>query len=282
MKLVWFPAWNCQNYTAGQSYGQKCPYCPYSIEKYSGRLLYNNVATGSDDRCPASDLVEFFSANFGAMQGFLEVSGGEPLLRIDLHEILAHIPHRWAITSNTLLTTAIDRLILSGAIERCVAWTASWHPHSGREASYERSVRTLAQVGMTVRATVVVAESTVGLLAEARRFLETLPIAGINWHLDAHGNPSPDDLKRRADEILGGDVVYLAGTPPRGRLCNRHDRLMAVGPDGSLYQCVTFAYTNVEPLGKVTGSLLLESLPQRVEWCDHECFACCDHVKHEQ
>jgi hypothetical protein len=89
-------------------------------------------------------------------------------------------------------------------------------------------------------------------------------------------------LKATADEILGGAAVYLAGPPPQGKLCNRHEGLMAVGADGSLYQCVTFAYQDIEPICKVDGTILLEQLPKRVEWCDAVCFACCDHIKHVQ
>lgn len=281
MKLVWFPAWNCQNYSAGQSYGRKCPYCPYSIDKTTNRLIFDNVVTSSDDRAPADDLVAFFAANYHAMNGHLEISGGEALLRQDLPEILASITHRWAITSNTLMSVMIQRLIENQTIRRCVAWTASWHPASGMEESYSRSIRLLAQAGCPARATVVVADSTIGKLRETVEFLRELPLAGVNFHLDTHGPADVTHLKSQAEEILGAGVVYLAGPPPQGKLCNRHSRLMAVGADGSLYQCVTFAYQNIEPIAKVSGSVLLDRLPHRVEWCDAVCFACCDHVKHE-
>jgi hypothetical protein len=281
VKLVWFPSWNCQSYSPGQSYGRKCPYCPYSIDKQSNRLIFENRPTSSDDRAPAADLIAFFNANREAMGDHLEVSGGEPLMRQDLAEILANIPHRWAITSNTLMSTAVQRLIFTGTIDRCVSWTASWHPCSGMEESYGRSIRILAQAKMPARATVVIAEATVGRLRETLAFLNTLPLAGINWHLDTHGPADVSHLQAAAEEVLGPGVVYLAGPPPQGKLCNRHGKLMAVGADGSLYQCVTFAYQNIEPICKVDGSVLLAELPQRVEWCDVPCMACCDHVKHE-
>lgn len=281
MKLVWFPAWNCQNYTAGQSFGKKCPYCPYSIDRASGRLIFENVVTSSDERAKAADLVAFFNANVDAIGNHLEISGGEALLRTDLPDILAAIQHRWAITSNTLMSTAIERLIENRALARCVSWTASWHPCSGMEASYERSIRLLARVGRPARATVVIAESTVARLADTLAYLQSLPLLGINWHLDTHGPADVSHLKAAADEILGVGSVYLAGPPPVGKLCNRHDRLMAVGADGTLYQCVTFAYQNIDPICTVNGSVLLAELPRRVEWCDVPCMACCDHVKHE-
>ena len=282
MKVVWFPAWNCQNYgPSGTSFGKKCPYCPYGIDKETQRLVFENRQTSSDERAPAEDLIAFFNANCEAMGGHLEVSGGEPLLRQDLSEILANIPHRWAITSNTLASTAIQRLMVAGCMDRCVSWSASWHPRSGMEESYSRSIKMLSQAGRPARATVVIADSTVGRLRETLAFLNTLPLAGINWHLDTHGPADVSHLKAAADEILGAGAVYLAGPPPKGKLCNRHDNLMAVGADGSLYQCVTFAYQNIEPICNVNGSVLLSELPLRVEWCDVPCMACCDHVKHE-
>lgn len=281
MKLVWFPAWACQNYgPSGTSFGQKCGYCPYGLDKETKRLVFLNKPTSSDERAPAADLIAFFNANVQAMGGHLEVSGGEALMRLDLPEILAAIPHRWAITSNTLMSTAIQRLIDNGSIARCVAWTASWHPCSGMEESFTRSINLLASARCYARATVVIAESTVGKLRETLEFLRGLPLGGINFHLDTHGPADVSHLKAAADEVLGPGVVYLAGPPPQGKLCNRHDGLMAVGADGSLYQCVTFAYQDIEPICKVSGDVLLANLPKRVEWCDAICFACCDHVKH--
>ncbi len=282
MKLVWFPAWSCQNYgPSGTSFGQKCRYCPYGLDRETKRLVFLGKPTSSDERAPAADLVAFFAANYDAMGGHLEISGGEALMRLDLPEILAAIPHRWAITSNTLMSTAIQRLIATGAIERCVAWTASWHPCSGMEDSYSRSIRMLAECGRPARATVVIADSTIEKLAETLAYLRSLPLAGINWHLDTHGPADVSHLQAAAEEILGAGTLYLAGPPPQGKLCNRHDKLMAVGADGSLYQCVTFAYQDIDAICKVDGSVQLDALERRVEWCDAVCFACCDHVKHE-
>lgn len=282
MKVVWFPAWACQNYTYGKSYGKRCPYCPYSLDRESGRLMYDNRITSSDERAPAADLVGFFNANHAAMGGRLEVSGGEALMREDLPEILDQIRHIWFVTSNTLMGVSIERMIKNGVIKRCGSWTASWHPCSGMEESYGRNINLLASAGVYARATVVVSRHTVDRLTDAVSFLSRLPLSGINWHLDAHDQPgTADELKAKADAVLGPGVAYLAGEPPRGVMCNRHGRLVAVGADGTLYECVTFAYQDKFPICKVDASVRLDALPRRVEWCDEVCFACCDHVKHE-
>jgi MoaA/NifB/PqqE/SkfB family radical SAM enzyme len=281
MKLVWFPAWACQNYaTDGTSYGRKCPYCPYGLDKSTNRLVYVGKATALDERAPAQDLVDFFNANYSAMNGRLEVSGGEALMRPDLHEILAAIPHRWAITSNTLMSTAIARLIDSGALSRCTDWTASWHPCSGMEDSYRRSIVMLADAGLKPRSTIVIADSTIEKLPETVAFLESLPIEGANFHVDAHGPSDVAHLIDAADKILGAGATYLAGPPPQGKICDMHSKLMAVGADGSLYPCVTFAYQDIGAICKVNGSVMLDQLPEKVEFCSEVCFACCDAVKH--
>lgn len=283
MKLVWFPAWLCQNYTFGQSFGEKCPYCPYSLSVQTGRLIYNNQETGSDDRAEANDLIGFFCENYETMGRQLEVSGGEALMRRDLPFILAAIPHKWSMTSNTLSESSIDAIIRTGAISRCHSWTASWHPCSGKEEQYARNIRVLADSGKPARATVVVAKSTVDGLARTLEFLQSLPLTGINWHLDTHGDATEiDAIRDSAAKVLGEGVAYIAGPAPRGRLCNRNGKLMAVSPNGTLYQCVTFTYQDKYPICKVNAKVRLKDLAERIEWCDEECFACCDHIKHEK
>ena len=281
MKLVWFPAWACQNYgPSGTSFGPKCPYCPYGIDKETKRLVFENKPTSSDERAELVDLVAFFNTNRVAMQNHLEISGGEALMRQDLPEILANIPHHWAITSNTLMSTVVQRMIDNRSLERCVSWTASWHPCSGMEDSFSRSIKMLADCDRPARATVVIADSTIGRLKETLEFLGSLPLDGINWHLDTHGPADVSHLKLAASALLGEDAVYIAGPPPQGKVCNMHDKLLAVGADGTLYPCVTFAYQNISPICRVNGTVLLDKLPKRVEFCNAVCFACCDAIKH--
>lgn len=279
-KVVWFPAWTCQNYTFGESFGKKCPYCPYSLNIKTNRLIFDNKETSSDERADAQDLADFFNSNYEAMGGHLEISGGEALLREDIDAILCAIHHNWSITSNTLKSSVIEQMIASGSINRMLNWTASWHPCSGREAEYSKNIRRLAEVHKHARATVVISRQTIAALDETKKFLHSLPLLGINWHLDTHGTQDVSDLRAAADDVLGAGVVYLAGPPPQGKLCNRNSKLLAVGADGTLYPCVTFAYQNMQPICKVNKDVMIESLPQITEWCGEQCFACCDHIKH--
>lgn len=283
MKLVWFPQWFCQNYSkSGNSFGGGCPYCPYGFR--NGRLVFENVETSSNDLADPDDLLAFFRANADHLDRFLEVSGGEPLLNPQLHKILGDegLPGWfWAVTSNSLHTPMIEKLATSGALARCVCWTASYHPLSNKDDNYARSLRLLSERGVgNVRATIVVSLLTIDYIQRSLDFLSGLPLAGLQFHIDSHGDLAINpELRQRAEAIAPG-VWQFAGHVPEGRVCDRHSQLMAVGADGTLYECVTKAYRNLDPICKVNGSVVLAELPRRVDYCDVPCFAICDHVKH--
>jgi len=277
--MVWFPNWTCQNYTMGRSFGKRCPYCPFSFDQKSNRLIYENEICGSNEYAPLDDLIGFFNSNFNEIGGHLDISGGEVLLRKDVPDILASISHTWSITSNTLMTSAIERIISNGSIKRCLAWTASYHPLSNRDDQFEKSIRLLS-LHRPARVTVVIANSTIDLLKDIISYLKSLPITGITWHMDAHGPDEIDHLVWQAEQVVGEKIRCLAGPPLKGVMCRVNENLLAVSPDGQLYPCATFAYTNESPISRVSESVKLSELPREVRWCDHECFACCDHIKH--
>lgn len=286
IKLVWLPQWFCQNYTPGRSFGTRCPYCPYGFDTRSNRLIYDGRLSGSNALAAYEDVLGFFRANADAVGRTLEVSGGEPLLYPHLDRMLGTegISHgwQWAITSNTLNRPMIERVIAKsgGRIDGCISWTASYHPFSGEDERFAANVRLVrAHSGAALNATVVVSALTLDRLPAAHAFLATLPFDRVQWHVDAHGAADPAALRETAEALLGPVPAY-AGAAPQGVLCDRHDRLLAVTPDGLLFECVTKAYQNLDPVGRVSARLLVADLPRRVEYCDLACFAVCDHVKH--
>lgn len=284
MKLVWFPQWACQNYDRDRSFSARCPYCPYGMK--DDRLLFEDQLTASNDLADWQPVLDFFRANAAPLRRFLEVSGGEPLLYPHLHRVLGDlVGWRWAITSNSVHTPMIARLAEAGVLGRCYAWTASYHPISGRDAEFSQSIRLLKarKVGGRVRATVVVAPETVEDLPRTLAFLKGLPLDGCQFHLDTHRPTDVQALRRRAREVAP-KVRITAGTGevPANILCAKHSDLMALGPDGTLYECVTKAYRDMDPICKVDGKVLLDRLPRRDEFCPVPCFAVCDHVKHIQ
>jgi hypothetical protein len=283
MKLVWFPQWFCQNYSkSGNSFGGGCPYCPYGFR--NGRLVFENRETSSNDLGDFADLLAFFHANAECLGGFLEVSGGEPLLYPRLDKVLGDdgLPGwHWAVTTNTLHAAMIERLAACGALARCVCWTASYHPLSHNDEIYTRNIVRLAELGaFNVRATVVVSVYTIDHIERSLDVLRGLPLAGFQFHVDSHGDLSKNPQLRERLQAIAPDVWQFAGLVPQGRVCDRNGQLMAVGADGTLYECVTKAYQNLDPICKVNGSVLLAELPRRIDYCDVPCFAICDHIKH--
>jgi organic radical activating enzyme len=272
MKLVWFPTWNCNNYG-----GERCPYCPYGIDREEGRLTYQGEYTSALDEIDPEIVKAFFQKNCQAMDGWVEITGGEPLTYKALSDVL-NFDIRWAITSNTSIPAAIDRLIESGAIYRCFSWTASYHPFSGREKEFAENLKKLAMARVPVHVTTVVSKETLPRLREIKQFLDGLPMVGKNFHLDAHRD-FDIGLKEEAEKIIG-KVEWFAGEPRKNMYCRKRSELLALSPAGELFECVTHCYTRQDPLYTITPDSDLNELEKKIEQCEDECFACSDWVKH--
>jgi len=175
----------------------------------------------------------------------------------------------------------IERLGQAGALARCISWTASFHPLSRRDERYAANIALLRRLGaLNIRATLVVSVDTIDHIERALEFLRGLDLNGFQFHVDSHGYLSKNPGLRERVEAIAPGVWQFAGHVPVGRRCDKQRELMAVGADGTLYECVTKAYRNLDPIGRVDGSLKLAELPRKVEFCTVPCFAVCDHVKH--
>lgn len=276
MKLVWFPTWRCQNYNAGRSHSEKCPYCPYGYK--NNRLLYEDQEASPDGVVNWEKVALFLIANKQLLNGFVEISGGEPLLCNYLPEVLTHTKFNWAITSNSLRTSMVQRLAEEGSVDRCLCWSASYHPLSGKDDAFAEAIEVLYIYGVHVNSTVVVAAQTIGVLEKTLKFLQRLPIHRINYHMDAHSGLSEQE-KKEAHKIVG-DFDKITGPAPKNVLCNKHGALLALGPDCNLYPCVSYCYRGENAMGDCILYTNLRTLRERIEQCSDECFACCDWVKH--
>lgn len=280
-KLVWCPQWFCQNYTVGKSHGSKCPYCPYSYDVASSRLMYEGRSTSSNAQAPMGDLIDFFFANAEPIGRFLEICGGEPLLYSHLPEVLGTLRGwRWAITSNTISTEAIERVIekCGGRMDGCVSWTASYHPFAGSQDRFAKSIEAIRRHSRcTINVTIVVSRHTYPILRECLEFANSLPINRVQFHSDTHGDGTSKLLQDVRQTFLG--IPVLAGRRFNGGKCRRYDHLLCLGPDGTLYPCATKAYLGLDGITKVDSKTRLVDLPQGVYPCRAECFACCDHPK---
>jgi hypothetical protein len=267
-KLVWFPQWQCQNYTTGSSFGDKCPYCPYSFDKDHDRLIFEDIPTGSNRFGHVDDFTAFLRRNGESLGWHFELSGGEPLLYPNLPNVLGELPDwTWGMTSNSISTSAIRRVIDScgGTLERCLSWTASYHPLSGRDDAFAQNMHLLRSAGVKhLSSTVVVADSTLPALGEAITFLRSLPVHRVQFHLDTHRTScrSTEELVEAAEKAIG-PFPWTAGQTPSNKMCNRHSHLLAVSPDGLLFECVTKCYQNLDPICKVNGDVVLAELTPR-------------------
>lgn len=278
MKLVWFPEWRCQNYDKGKSHGKHCPYCPYGWDAKGKRLLYEGEPKSPGELIDKDIVKRFLQNNITYLAGFVEISGGEPLLYKPLTEVLYDTGYQWSITSNTANVEKIRELGESGVLKRCTSWTASYHPFSGRDEAFSEAAHYLNSAGKKVRVTIVVSKHTLPILKKAQEFVQSLPTQNISWHMESHGEFTKED-REEAESIIG-KVSYVAGKHPQDLLCNKTGNLMALGPDGTLYNCVTHCYSGVEPLLTIDRELKLDEISSDISWCEDDCFACCDWIKH--
>lgn len=274
MRLIWMPQALCQNYTLGRSYGDKCPYCPYSYDKRSNRLLFDNRLSVLNVFPAVEELIGFFCVNREVFGNHVTITGGEPLLYPHLAEVLNRTDYQFDPTSNTITPLAVLESLPLHRLAGC--WTASYHPLSGNDEAFKQNVLYLKSRGAGVAITIVYSEQTREIMSRCFEFVQSLQPTVMQFHLDAH-----HDAEHLREEAARYGIPVYAGEPRRNRICRRHEDLMAVGPDGSLYECVTKMYQNLDPLGKVNEQLDVRSLPSRTEYCGLECFAVCDHIKHE-
>lgn len=271
MRLVWMPDALCQNYTMGQSYGKKCPYCPYSFDKESNRLLFDNQLSVLNDKLPGSVVTKWLMANKLALRGKVSLTGGEPLLYDELPQVLSDTDFTWDITSNSLRMAVIERMPFA----RCQCWTASYHPLADRDKQFAEAIRFLKSKKLNLAITVVYSDATKDVIPQAMEFVKGLGVKHIQFHIDAHR--VAEHLREDAKKY---GIRLVAGEPKSDVVCRKHAMLMALGPDGTLYECVTKMYQNMDPVGNIRDGIQLDALPPRDEFCAVPCFAPCDHVKH--
>jgi hypothetical protein len=281
-RLIWMPEWMCQNYTMGKSFGENCPYCPYSYDTKSERLIYEGVSVSSNKKCEYKDILKFLLKNATLFNKRLEISGGEPLLYNYLPEILAGL-NGWVygITSNTLYTKGIENIIEKcGRMDGCVSWTASYHPFSKKDDIFANNISLIKKNSKgRINATLVISEHTIDDLKKYVGFLKGLPIGNINFHLDTHKDHKDltNPLLERVNKEFP-DIKCYAGLTYSDSICEKYNKLLCLTPDGTLYPCVSKAYNNNDPIGNI-NLIDLNILPDGEYTCKESCFACCDFIK---
>ena len=165
-----------------------------------------------------------------------------------------------------------------------MSWTASFHPLAFDAPTFEANIHRLAELRhrgpFKIGVTMTVAAPTLPILEASIRFVRGLPVDHYQFHLDAH-QPIDAVAAQALVEQLAPGAFVTAGPPRKGVICDRTKQLLALGADGTLYECVTKAYQNLDPIGNIADTTIdLASLPIRRQFCGLDCFACCDRVKH--
>lgn len=281
IQLCWMPTWACNFYAPG---GRRSVNCPYCVLGYAHQgLVVDGQQMPAVTRVDPMKMVDFIQRNMSAIGDSLTLSGGEPLLNHDLDNVLAHtVPYglTWGITSNTVLRHRISELahVLDG-LDSCVSWSASYHPAAGREADYEAGVRLVKSLGARgVYANVVLTQSSLDQLDSILGFLGGLPLDRVNALVEMYQPDQVQLAQEKLAQLPHGSLVV--GSPVvKGTMCDKSGRFLVVDPQGTVYQCLTKAYSQLDPLGHVADMDLRKMKPDH-SWCGLTCPLSCDKVKH--
>ena len=267
MKLIWLPTWRCGNYAADGGPSERCPYC--SLGYREGRLtVWGQPRAAEAPAEPA--IVQAWLDREGHRFDVLDLSGGEPLNYLWLGQSLARWPRGWAITSSTVQDHRV-RSLVGVDWSRCLAWTASYHPLSGRDQDFADGVAAVRAMGaQRVYCTVVSTPATAPAIRQRVAWLEGLGFDRINLHLDMYGRGEPD-FEPPAGWLVVEETRRRRDFGP----CRVHDEHVVLAPNGRIYPCVEYAYRDAGALGSVAdASLTLR--PGSVEHCPVPCALPCD------
>ncbi len=227
----------------------------------------------SVDRCLPPDkmrrVIEIIAAT-GPQQ--VVVSGGEPLMRIDLQELLGELKERgqrvWLLTNGTLLTPSVARW-LAGCVDRVSVsldgTTAAVHEKvrgAGTFSAVLRGIKSLQGEGFTrIGIVPTIRRDNLTEIFDLDRFAETLHVTVDSRCLfTARGSAafckddyevSMDDLIRAANaemrrRLRRGDDFRKAPAcaqtitdfvQPQLRRCGAGQEKLSIDVDGSLYPC---------------------------------------------
>jgi len=227
----------------------------------------------SGDRClPPAEMRRVIEiiATTGPQQ--VVVSGGEPLLRLDLQELLGELKERglrvWLLTNGTLLTPDVARW-LAGCVDRVSVsldgTTAAVHEKMRGAGTFEavlRGIKSLQAEGFArIGIIPTIRRDNLTEIFDLDRFAETLRVTVDSRCLfTARGSAafcreeyevSMDDLIRAANNemwrrLRTGDDFRKAPTceqtitdfvQPQLRRCGAGQEKLSVDVDGSLYPC---------------------------------------------
>jgi len=292
LRIVWYPIWKC-NFDCYK-------YCPYdyknrAVDIYGKPVikLRKNTLTHYEWTHAFSKLPPFI----------LDISGGEPLLYSSLDKVLSNLKKDdvWAITSNTSVTSMINKLIDSGAMNSCISWSASFHPISllknGKENPFadiynfiDNLLLVRDNTSGNVKVNIVLHEDIFDKIEEY--------IDIFKWYeFDVTVLPYLDEnyeWKEKNLEIVKRIRKYIDESQPLGwsnknitKFCSAGKDYIHISSDGEVYRCYSQMVYEGErgDIFKASLGNILEKkfkLNDKLELCKIPCYFPCDRERTKQ
>ena len=285
MYIIWIPTWKC-NY-AGK---WKCPYCDYiwknnglEVDCFQGyrKLVFDRELT-------AKEWLDFVNS---LEPSHFDFTGGEPLLYDGFLELINNLSdkHVWAITSNTsLLPLYLDKLNL----EKCISWTASYHPYApypySSPAWFIKRIKELKSRGVPVTITIVAYPPMLHLLDELVEYFERVCTVNVNLFYNRFFDwkEHPDLLervKKHIDKTAFGQKWYKLELKKKDKvkMCNAGKKYAVFMPNGDVIRCYSGWVIDYDryKIGNITDSNF-KFLSKEKE-CDIPCIFPCDYQQRE-
>jgi MoaA/NifB/PqqE/SkfB family radical SAM enzyme len=223
-----------------------CPYC------------YNRVDASSDDAATgelSSDAWKDILLRLAkAGVWFVEITGGEPLVRKDALDILDHARRcgMWTCicTNGSLVSTDVAHALRESGVSLVKLTVPAVSAEAFRACTRRPSLRDevisvpyrLRRVGLPVRVSCTLTTLNLHELDTVMKFaLRFDPNAAFNGVLvpHVHGEPRVPDMSLRPEELA--EAEYRWGIQQRRAErceCRGHTSSIRIGPSGTVYSCV--------------------------------------------
>ena len=186
-----------------------------------------------------------------------DLTGGEPTLYPGLPRFL-HLTKDvadWAVTSNTVLTKQIHA-IFDADVNRCSAWTASWHPGAKRPLEpFLDNLRFIRHRADDTSVTIVLHQSTKHVI---REHLKQIQDAGFRVQIHLYLSPYYSFANDKDQEIheLYEELKAINKAPAESftddvlsppHTCIAGHRSVAVSSDGAVFSCYKHMASEPDP-----------------------------------
>jgi len=269
--LAIFPTWRCN---------LKCPYCAYRPQGD-----YVDVYRGLS-KIPMNEVAPDIWVNFlkGCANTLIDICGGEPLLYKELHKILDSLPasSKYAMTSNTTLFNQIFDL----NPEKCLCWTASYHPSAPSPYSnidwFLETLVEMKRYGFRHISCTIVYLPWKYTLQDMELFRKKvsnrIKLESVTWQPYSWPGYKWSCEKMEIAKKMYPQFKLDWEKRSQHKVCDAGINYISVNSDGMVYRCLSHLTFNGIKLGNISGDW--SSLEKRTE-CFKPCVYPCDYLNVE-